>query len=469
MKHLTRLSTALVALAAASAAQPQNYPYPPPYQPPPYQPQMPAPQWNAPAPAAPAPLARAQAQPIEPVDLPASIDQGIDLIYIDPDIEPEVKRRSGLMDTMNLEEWTGAPIDLFTSVNPAYTELRRGLMKYSQRWGDLPQVEIPTGAVLKPGSTDARVPLLRKRLGLADGTKYDAALGKAVADFQQAHGMKADGIAGNGTLQSLNLGPDHFQRVIILNMERALRLPTSDDKGRYIMIDAGAARLYMYENGKPVDSMRVIVGNAQTQTPMMAAQLRYVSLNPYWNVPPDLVVSLVAKNVLDQGLTYLTDREYQILSDWTDNATLVDPATVDWQSVAAGKTEIRLRRGPGPWNSMGQMKFMLPNDLGIYLHDVPEPSKAAFGTDDRWISNGCVRLEDAKRLQTWLFRGDAPTASGTPDERIDMPTPVPIYMTYFTAEPRADGIAFRTDHYNRDAPLLARVRLPQDLQTAAVE
>ncbi|MEJ7775817.1 MAG: L,D-transpeptidase family protein [Sphingomicrobium sp.] len=457
---MTRLSTALVALAAASAAQPQNYPY---------QPQMPAPQWNAPAPAAPAPLARAQAQPIEPVDLPASIDQGIDLIYIDPDIEPEVKRRSGLMDTMNLEEWTGAPIDLFTSVNPAYTELRRGLMKYSQRWGDLPQVEIPTGAVLKPGSTDARVPLLRKRLGLADGTKYDAALSKAVADFQQAHGMKADGIAGNGTLQSLNLGPDHFQRVIILNMERALRLPTSDDKGRYIMIDAGAARLYMYENGKPVDSMRVIVGNAQTQTPMMAAQLRYVSLNPYWNVPPDLVVSLVAKNVLDQGLTYLTDREYQILSDWTDNATLVDPATVDWQSVAAGKTEIRLRRGPGPWNSMGQMKFMLPNDLGIYLHDVPEPSKAAFGTDDRWISNGCVRLEDAKRLQTWLFRGDAPTASGTPDERIDMPTPVPIYMTYFTAEPRADGIAFRTDHYNRDAPLLARVRLPQDLQTAAVE
>ena len=311
--------------------------------------------------------------------------------------------------------------------------------------------------------------MLRQRLGLPEGAKFDAALGKAVAEYQQAHGFKADGIAGNATIQSLNLGPDHYQRVIILNMERALRLPTSEDRGRYILIDAGSARLTMYEGGKPVDSMKVIVGNAQTQTPMMAAQLRYVSLNPYWNVPPELVVSLVAKNVVEQGLTYFTDRDYQVLSDWTDEATLVDPATVDWQAVAAGKQEIRLRRGPGPWNSMGQVKFMLPNDLGIYLHDVPEASKAAFAADDRWISNGCVRLEDAQRLKKWLFRGDPPSPSGTPDERVDLADPVPVYMTYLTAEPSAAGVAFRPDPYNRDAPLLARVKLPQELETAAVQ
>lgn len=459
MKHLTRYSSALAAITAATAAQAQVYPYPPP---------MPPPQWSAPAPAAP-PLVRAKSQPIEPIDLPASIEQGIDLLYIDPDIAPDVKRRSGLLDGADFEEWSGAPIDLFTSVNPAYTELRRGLMKYNQRWGDLPPVQIPAGPALKPGSTDPRVALLRKRLGLPEGTSFDAALGKAVADYQQAHGFKADGIAGNATLQSLNRGAEHYQRVIILNMERALRLPTSDDKGRYILIDAGSARLTMYEGGKPVDSMKVIVGNSDTQTPMMAAQLRYVSLNPYWNVPPELVISLVAKNVLEQGLTYLVDRDYQILSDWTEEATLVDPATIDWQAVAAGKQEIRVRRGPGPWNSMGQMKFMLPNDLGIYLHDVPEPSKAAFKTDERWISNGCVRLENAERLKKWLFRGKVPTPSGTPDERVDLPEPVAVYMTYLTAEPSADGIVFRPDPYNRDAPLLARVKLPEDLQTARVE
>ena len=115
---------------------------------------------------------------------------------------------------------------------------------------------------------------------------------------------------------------------------------------------------------------------------------------------------------------------------------------------------------------MGQVKFMLPNDLGIYLHDVPEASKAAFAADDRWISNGCVRLEDAQRLKKWLFRGDPPSPSGTPDERVDLADPVPVYMTYLTAEPTGAGVAFRPDPYNRDAPLLARVKLPQDLQTA---
>jgi murein L,D-transpeptidase YcbB/YkuD len=472
MSNPYRISIALLALAASSASQSQGYPYP--VQAPV---QAPAPQWAplpppmpqwAPPVQAP-PVVRAQSQPIEPVDLPASIEQGIDLIYIDPDISPDVKRRSGLLGSDQFEEWSGAPIDLFTPVNPAYTQLRRGLMKYSQRWGALPDVQVPIGTVvLKAGAKDDRVALLRKRLGLPDGIAYDAALTKAVSEFQAAHGLKADGVAGNGTIRALNLGAEHYQRVVILNMERALRLPTSEDRGRYILIDAGAARLWMYDNGKPVDSMKVIVGNAVTQTPMMAAQLRYVSLNPYWNVPPELVVSLVAKNVLEQGLTYLTDRDYQILSDWTDNATLLDPASIDWNAVAAGKQEIRLRRGPGPWNSMGEMKFMLPNDLGIYLHDVPQASKAAFASEDRWISNGCVRLEDAKRLQKWLFRGNAPQASGTADERVDLTDPVPVYMTYLTAEPKTDGIAFRADPYNRDAALLARVKLPTELQTASL-
>jgi L,D-transpeptidase YcbB len=412
--------------------------------------------------------ALAQIEPIEPVELPPSIEQGVDLIYIDPEIKPEIDRRNDLLASMGFEEWAGAPIDLFVPVNDTYTELRRGLMKYRQRWGSLPQVQVPTGTVvMKVGAKDPRIPILRERLGLSAGEAFDAALEKAVRDFQAAHGLKPDGVVGNGTIASLNKGAGHFERLIILNMERARRLPTSSDKQRYILVDAGAAKLYMYENGKVVDSMNVIVGNAETQTPMMAAELRYLQVNPYWNVPPDLAQNLIAKRVVEQGLSYLEERDYQVLSDWTDEATLVDPATVDWGAVAAGRAEIRLRRGPGPWNSMGDMKFMIPNAFGIYLHDVPEPEKPMFASDNRWISNGCIRLEDADRLQKWVF-GKVPKPSGEPDERVNVPDPVPVYITYFTAAPTKDGVAFRPDRYDRDEKLLARVRL-DGAQTASVE
>ncbi|HET9458916.1 MAG TPA: L,D-transpeptidase family protein [Sphingomicrobium sp.] len=409
----------------------------------------------------------AQDTPIEPIEIPPSIEQGVDLIYIDPEIKPEIDRRNELLQSMGFEDWTGAPIDLFVPVNETYTALRRGLMKYRQRWGSLPDIDIPEGPAMKPGAKDARVTLLRQRLGLAPGDQFDAALEKRVRDYQAAHGMKPDGIVGNGTIASLNLGAGHYERVIIVNMERARRLPAASDRGRYILVDAGAARLYAYEDGKLVDSMNVIVGSAETQTPMMAAELSFIQLNPYWNVPPDLAASIVAKRVLEQGLIYLTERDYQVLSDWTEDAKLLDPATVDWQAVADGRVTIRLRRGPGPWNSMGDMKFMIPNAFGIYLHDVPEPEKPMFATDKRWISNGCIRLEDAERLQKWVF-GRRQEPSGEAEERVDVPDPVPVYITYFTAAPTKDGVAFRPDRYNRDEKLLARVKL-DGVATASAE
>jgi murein L,D-transpeptidase YcbB/YkuD len=410
--------------------------------------------------------ASAQHQPIEPIALPPSIEQGVDLIYIDPEIKPEVDRRNDLLKTFGFQDWTGAPIDLFVPVNDMYTELRRGLMKYKQRWGSLPQTQLGEGPSMKLGSTDPRVAALRQRLGLAAGDKFDSALDKVVRDYQAAHGLTSDGIVGNGTIKSLNLGAGHYERLIIVNMERARRLPSTDDKSRYILVDAGAARLYMYEGGKVVDSMNVIVGDADRQTPMMAAELRYVQLNPYWNVPPDLSRTIVAKAVLKQGLSYLTERDYQVLSDWTDDATLIDPATVDWQGVYDGKVDVRLRRGPGPWNSMGNIKFMIPNDFGIYLHDIPDPEEPMFKADNRWISNGCIRLQDASKLEKWVF-GKMPTPDGQPDERVDVPNPVPVYITYFTVAPAKDGVVFRPDRYGRDEKLLARVKLDSDAQTAS--
>jgi murein L,D-transpeptidase YcbB/YkuD len=392
--------------------------------------------------------------PIEPVEIPPSIQQGVDLIYIDPEIAPAVRKRDALLEELGIEDELGSAVDLLVPASTTYTQLRRGLARYRSNWGRLPHTEIPAGSPLKPGLKGERVALLRERLGLPAGSLYDEALTRAVRRYQQVHGLKSDGVAGEGTISSLNLGSDYYERILMLNLERARKLPTTADRERYILVDVGAAQLYLFENGKVKDSMRVIVGKAASPTPMMAGLLRYASVNPYWNVPTDLVQTSIAPEVLAKGLGYLEAERLEVLSSWEDDAVSVDPATVDWEAAAAGKLELRVRQLPGRANSMGDVKFMMPNDFGIYLHDTPD--KWRFGNDDRWLSNGCIRLEDAPRLAKWLF-GDSPKGKHpNVEEDFHLAKPVPVYITYLTAAASVDGITFRKDPYQRDPALLAR-------------
>jgi murein L,D-transpeptidase YcbB/YkuD len=391
---------------------------------------------------------------LEPVDLPPAIEQGVDMIYIDEDLVPRAVHNDA-SPGMSFAAWSGAPVDLFTSVNPIYTELRRGLVKYQQRWGSLPEVPIAPGAALKTGMTGDRVAMLRERLGLPAGTKYDAALAAQVKEFQSVHGIKPDGIAGAGTVEALNRGARYYEQLIMINMERARRLPAPEEQRKYLLVDAGDARLSMWQDGRKVDEMKVVVGKSETATPMMAAYIRYASVNPYWNVPPELAQSLIAPRVVAQGVKYLTDREYQVLTDYSEDAQTIDPNSVDWQGVADGRVQVRLRRLPSPANSMGMMKFMLPNYFGIYLHDSPE--KEHFTKNELWISNGCVRLEDYKRVARFLFDGSIPSGKNPKVEyEVDLPQPIPVYMTYLTAQPTADGVHFMPDPYGRDAHLMER-------------
>jgi len=390
---------------------------------------------------------------LEPIDLPPAIEQGVDMIYIDEDLVPKAVHDDG--GPVSFAAWSGAPVDMFTSVNPIYTDLRRGLVKYQQRWGSLPQIAVPDGATLKPGMSSDRVAALRTRLGLSGSDKYDAAVATEVKEFQSVHGIKPDGIAGAGTIEALNRGAQYYEQLIIINMERARRLPAPEEQSKYVVVDAGDARLSMWKNGRKVDEMKVVVGKAETATPMMAAYIKYVSANPYWNVPPELVRSLIGPRIVTQGVKYLMDREYQVLADYSDDAETIDPNSVDWQAVVDGRQEVRLRREPSPANSMGMMKFMLPNYFGIYLHDSPE--KEHFTKNELWISNGCVRLEDYKRLARFVFDGSVPQGRNPKvEEEIDLPAPVPVYITYLTAQPTANGIQFMPDHYGRDQHLMER-------------
>ncbi len=256
---------------------------------------------------------------------------------------------------------------------------------------------MPVGPPLKFGDNDMRVEMLRERLGLAPGGSFDAVLAKRIAAYQKVHGLRTDGVAGPDLIRSLNRGARHYQQVLLINIERARRLPAPGELPRHIVVDAGAAKIFMYENGVMVGSMRAIVGADVSQTPMMAALIRYAMVNPYWNVPPDLMVKTIAPRVLEQGLGYLTERKYEVFADWSDNAVPLEPASVDWQAIKDGKLSPRLRRGPGPGNSMGDIKFMMPNSLGIYLHDTHE--RGLFQKEDRWISNGLcgLRMQNGSR------------------------------------------------------------------------
>ena len=148
---------------------------------------------------------------------------------------------------------------------------------------------------------------------------------------------------------------------------------------------------------------------------MMAVLMRNAKANPYWNVPPELVKTLTAKKVKEQGLSYFSDFHYEVLSDWDANAQLIDPKSVNWKSIASSKKlpTILVRQLPGPWNSMGEMKFEMPNDFGIYLHDTPH--EGTVRADDRWISNGCVRLQDYRRFAGWVF-GQMPQETSQPEQ-----------------------------------------------------
>jgi murein L,D-transpeptidase YcbB/YkuD len=255
-------------------------------------------------------------------------------------------------------------------------------------------------------------------------------------------------------LASQHGGPaDHVLR---LNLERARALPAG--KGRYVVVNATAQRLAMYEDGREVDSMKVVVGKPKNPTPMMAALIRFAALNPFWYVPPDLAAERIAPNVLKDGLAYLRTHGYQVMANWNDDSTVIDPATIDWQAVADGRKQVWIRQSPGPGNSMGQMKFMFPNDQGIYLHDTPQ--KELMAEPARMFSGGCVRLEDAPRLARWLFGRPLEPDGSRPELRVDLPEPVPVYITYLTVVPSGNDLATYPDIYGRDRDQLAGVGAP---------
>ena len=233
-------------------------------------------------------------------------------------------------------------------------------------------------------------------------------------------------------------------------MARVKALPKRD---RFVLVDVASQRLWMYEGGQPVDSMKVVVGKnditdgVDSRTPLIVSTIHYATHNPYWHVPDNLVRRTVGPNIRKQGTTYMKPRGYEIVDRWALDANIVDPKTVDW-STALQPGNLKVRQRPGPSNSMGDFKFNFPNSTGIYLHDTP--MKEYFNKDMRALSNGCIRLEDAERFAEWLYKGQGvPEIPGT-ETHDELPEGVAVFVTYLTAEAVEGALTIAHDVYGFD-------------------
>jgi murein L,D-transpeptidase YcbB/YkuD len=366
--------------------------------------------------------------------------------YLDEELIPKKLSEAEVLRAAALATDINAYVETMGWMDPAYAGLRAALADRRARWSALPGVTIPGGTAIKPGMGGERVKLLRTRLGLPASGKFDKSVAAALRDFQAAHGLKPDGVAGAGTIAALNRPASWYDRKLEVNLDRARLLPGPGV--RHITVNVAAQQLVYYQDGMEAGRMKVVAGKPAEQTPMLAGMVRYAILNPYWNVPPDLVQRKAATGVLTGGT--MQKLGFEALSDWSARPQVLDPGSIDWKAVASGTQELRVRQVPGPTNAMGKVKFMFPNDLGIYLHDTPE--RELFAKPVRYFSSGCIRLEDAARLGEWLFGKPLAAESDAPEQNVPLPRPVPVYLTYLTAEARDGGVVFYDDAYGRDAP-----------------
>ncbi|WP_371441382.1 L,D-transpeptidase [Candidatus Sodalis sp. SoCistrobi] len=294
---------------------------------------------------------------------------------------------------------------------------------------------------------------------------YSPGLVAAVKRFQNWQGLGADGVIGRQTSNWLNVSPQTRVTLLALNIQRLRLLNNRINTG--ILVNIPNYSLVYYQQGAEVLSSRVIVGRPSRKTPLMRSALSSVVLNPPWNVPTSLVrQDILPKALRDPG--YLPRNDFTILSGWSSDAAVVNPASIDWSFVNPNHFPYRLQQAPGPKNALGRYKFNMPSSDAIYLHDTPNHN--LFGQDQRALSSGCVRVNKAAVLANMLLQdagwGDARVSATLKQGNttyVPIRHQIPVNLFYLTAWVADDGKPqFRTDIYNYDTPTQKGARsLPQ--------
>jgi len=349
----------------------------------------------------------------------------------------------------------------------SYANLKQALKAYRVIATEGGWPKISKGAPLKTGSRDERVISLRQRLILSGHldlddnvptVTFDKALENAVKNFQKHHGLHIDGVIGPSTLKALNVSARARSRQIALNLER-MRWMYRDLGHRYVTVNIADFTLDVVEDNKKKLSMKVVVGKPFWHTPVFSDRMTYIVLNPSWNVPHSIALEeIIPKIKKDPG--YLARHNMKILKGWGEDEEEIDPDSIDWLSLDARNFNYRFRQEPGALNPLGSIKFIFPNEFGVYLHDTP--SKNLFAKSVRSFSHGCIRLEKPLELAEYLLRSSpdwarekilAEIETGK-EQQIKLPEPVDIHILYLTAWVDDDGLLhFREDVYGRDKRL----------------
>mgnify|MGYP001233839304 FL=1 len=339
-----------------------------------------------------------------------------------------------------------AAIDTFSPPQPGYRALKAKLAALRGSTAEESKiVRIPDGPTLRPGAEDARVPLLRQRLNVAgDATslRYDDALVTAVKAYQKSNRMTPDGLIGPTTLRSLNAAsaPRRADVIdtIIANLERWRWIPR-ELGNTHVMLNIPNYTLRVMNNGKEAWTTRVVVGKPNTATPLLTETMKFITINPTWNVPPSIV-----------------QNEY--LPALAQDPTVL--ARIGLKVVNNRDGSVHIYQPPGDNNALGRIRFNFPNRFLVYQHDTPD--KHLFAHDKRAYSHGCMRVQDPVKYAEVLLSIALPNGGytaqrirslyGPAEHNINLPTPIPVHITYQTAfVDDAGELQVRPDIYNIDA------------------
>jgi L,D-transpeptidase YcbB len=312
---------------------------------------------------------------------------------------------------------------------------------------------------MRVGATSPVVLSLRQRLiqtgdldpAVGNSPVYDSYVEAGVRRFQARHGLNTTGALNASTIAALNVPAEIRLRQLELNVVR-LRSYSGNLGHRYVIVNIPAAVVETVEEGRVASRHAAGVGKIDRQSPIMNAKITEVNFNPFWTVPASIIKKdLIPK--MQKEPNYLTENKIRIYSPKGEE---IAPQRVNWNSDEA--TRYMFRQDPGAdLNSMGFVRINIPNPHGVYMHDTP--SKGIFGDDFRFVSSGCVRVQNVRDYITFLLR-DTPgwsrdqidqTIEG--GQRIDarLAQPVNVYWTYITAWATPEGVVqFRDDIYNRD-------------------
>lgn len=328
----------------------------------------------------------------------------------------------------------GAVLESFNPQHAGYLALKKKLAEIRQSRPHHVQQDVPRGPALKIGMRDERVPLIRTRFGLGpvekDEDTYDASVAAAVASFQKSNGLKASGVLNDQTVAALDGAPSSvpvMEGNIIANMERWRWLP-SELGERYIQVNVPEYKLRIIEDGSITNQLRVIVGKAQSPTPIFSGVMQNVVVNPYWTIPPSILKNEVLPGMAKDP-AYAQKRGYEVIRSRNGNLTVRQP--------------------PGERNALGRIKFLFPNQHAVYLHDTP--NRNLFSVQKRAFSHGCVRVDEPFQFaEEVLGRANWPAQKmrnliGKGERHIKLTDPVAVHMTYFTLSIGENGEIQRFD------------------------